>query len=229
MEKIKLFSLCLLAALISTSCMDVDNYDEPQETIRGTVTDMITGEPLVTEQPNGFRIQLAEISWSDSPQLEYFWGKADGTFQNTRLFPGTYEVIPVEGPFFDIEPKTVEVSGVTVVNFEVMPYLHVTASIQRNGETLNVTYNIERQRVGNKIIDVRVFVSTNPNVGFNIINTNLSPMRDLSSTPDEEILQTTYQETITGLETGRTYYVRVGARTDAGDRRYNFTKTEELK
>ena len=228
MKRIKLFSLCLLAAF-GVSCADVDNYDAPEETIRGTVTDLITGEPLVTEQPNGFRIQLAEISWSDNPQLEYFWGKADGTFQNTRLFPGTYEVTPIEGPFFDVEAKTVEVKGVTEVNFEVMPYLHVTASIQRNGETLNVTYNIERQRVGEKIIDARVFVSTNPNVGSNILDNDLSPMRDFSSTPDEEVLGATYQETITGLEVGRTYYVRVGARTDAGDKRYNFTKTVELQ
>ena len=136
---------------------------------------------------------------------------------------------PIEGPFFDVEAKTVEVKGVTEVNFEVMPYLHVTASIQRNGETLNVTYDIERQRVGEKIIDARVFVSTNPNVGSNILDNDLSPMRDFASTPDEEVLGTTYQETITGLEVGRTYYVRVGARTDAGDKRYNFTKTVELQ
>lgn len=229
MKKIKLFVFFILSALLSSSCSKIDNYDAPEETLTGYLIDMITGEPLVTEQPNGFRIQLAEISWSDNPQLEYFWGKADGSFQNKRLFPGTYEVQPVEGPFFDVEPKTMEIKGTVDVVFEVMPYLHVTAlNIERNGETLKVSYKIERQQVGGKIIDSRVFVSTNPNVGSNIIDTDLSPLKDLSSIPDEDILGSTFEETITGLNSNKTYYIRIGARTENGEKRYNFTKVVEI-
>lgn len=229
MKKIKLFTLLSCLFLMGSSCSNVDNYDAPEEVLTGRVIDKITGEQLVTEQPNGFRIQLAEISWSDNPQLEYFWGKADGTFQNTRLFPGTYEVTPVEGPFFEVEPKTVEVKGKVNVDFEVMPFLHVTAlHIERSGETLKVSYKIERQQVGEKIIDARVFVSTNPNVGTNIIDTDLSPLKDLSAISDEDILKMTFEETITGLNSNKTYYVRIGARTESGDKRYNFTKTVEL-
>lgn len=231
MKNIKFCFLWVLMSLFMASCNNFDNYDAPNETLRGQVIDQITGEPLVTEQPNGFRIQLAEISWSDNPQLEYFWGKADGSFQNTKLFPGTYEVTPVEGPFFEVEPKTVEVKGNVEVTFEVMPFLHVTVQSMDWLEdgTLKVVYKIERERVGEKIIDARVFVSTNPNVGSNIIDTDLSPMKDLSSIPDEDILNTTFEENIKGLDVSETYYVRVGARTNSGEKRYNFTKTVELK
>ena len=229
MKKMKLSFLIVLQLLFFLSCNTIDNYEAPEEVLTGRVIDKITGEPLVTEQPNGFRIQLAEISWSDNPQLEYFWGKADGTFQNTRLFPGTYEVTPVEGPFFDVEPKTVEVKGKVNVEFEVMPFLHLSiVDIHREGSKLDVSWKIERQQVGEKIIDTRVFVSTNPNVGSNIIDTELSPLRDLSGVPDEDILQATFHEVIEGLTPGKIYYIRVGARTESGEKRYNFTPTQSL-
>lgn len=230
MKKINL-AVCFFIATILISCGELDNYDGPQETLTGRVIDEVTGEPLLTEQPNGYRIKLSEISWSDNPQPEYFWGRADGTFTNTKLFAGTYEISPVEGAFFPIEPQKVEVKGSVSVDFKVMPYLSVTASeIKRiDAETLVVTYTIARSKVGDKILDSRVFVSTNPNVGSNILSNDLSPLKDLKEVADTEILKTTYQETIKGLQSGKTYYVRVGARTDNASKRYNFTKITEVK
>lgn len=230
MKKINL-AVCLFVATILISCDKLDNYDGPQETLTGRVIDEITGEPIVTEQPNGFRIKLSEISWSDSPQPEYFWGKADGTFTNTKLFAGMYEISPVEGAFFPVEPQKVEVKGSVNVDFKVTPYLSVSASeIKRtDAGTLEVTYTIARSKVGDKILDSRVFVSTNPNVGANIIISDLSPLKDLKEVADADVLKTTYKETITGLQSGKTYYVRVGARTDNVSKRYNFTKITEIK
>lgn len=231
MKKIDYLFCAFLSVICLSSCDKVDNYDAPAETITGRVIDEVTGEPLISEQPNGYRIKLSEISWKENPEPEYFWGRADGTFTNTKLFAGTYEISPVEGAFFPVEPQKVEVKGSVNVDFKVTPYLSVTASeIKRtNTETLEVTYTITRSKVGDKILDSRIFVSTNPNVGTNIITSDLSPLKDLKEVADTEILKTTYKETIKGLQSGKTYYVRVGARTDNTSKRYNFTKITELK
>lgn len=225
MKKINILML-LLIVVLTMSCEKLDNYDDPKERLTGRLTDQMTGDALITEQPNGFRIKMSEISWSDNPEPEYFWGKADGTFNNTKIFAGTYEITPVEGAFFPVEAQTLEIKGTVEIEFKVIPYLSVSvADIKRiNDETIEITYTIARKQIGDKILDSRVFISTNPNVGTNILDNDLSPLKDLKDIPDEEILQTTFKETIKGFVKGKTYYVRIGARTDNANKRYNFTK-----
>lgn len=225
MKKINILML-LLIVVLTMSCEKLDNYDDPKERLTGRLTDQMTGDALITEQPNGFRIKMSEISWSDNPEPEYFWGKADGTFNNTKIFAGTYEITPVEGAFFPVEAQILEIKGTVEIEFKVIPYLSVSvADIKRiNDETIEITYTIARKQIGDKILDSRVFISTNPNVGTNILDNDLSPLKDLKDIPDEEILQTTFKETIKGFVKGKTYYVRVGARTDNANKRYNFTK-----
>lgn len=229
MKKINYLMLLFITTLI-ISCEKLDNYDEPKESLSGRLIDQTTGETLVTEQPNGFRIKMSEISWSDNPEPEYFWGKADGTFNNSKIFAGTYQVTPVEGAFFTVDPQTIEIKGSVNIEFKVIPYLSVSViEINRiDDETLDVTYSISRKQVGDKILDSRVFVSTNPNVGINILSNELSPIKDLKDIPDEDILQNTFKETIKGLTKDKSYYVRIGARTDNASKRYNFTQTIKI-
>lgn len=230
--KLKNIFIGLLSLLLPlTSCGKLDNYAEPEETLTGKLIDKISGETLLTEQPNGFRIRLLETSWSEAPQPEYFWGKADGTFRNTKIFAGTYEVTPVEGAFFDVEPRSVEIKGKVDLTFEVIPFLSLEViNIERiSPEVIEVSYRIKRSQIGDKILDSRVFVSTNPNVGTNIMDANLSPMVNLSEIEDEKVLSDTYTERIDGLNPKKTYYVKVGARTNNANKRYNFSKTFELK
>lgn len=226
----RLFISFLSLSLMLVSCSEIDNYSEPEETLTGKLIDKVTGETLITEQPNGFRVRLTEISWSYTPQPEYFWGKSDGTFKNTKIFAGTYEVTPVEGAFFDVEPRSVEIKGKVDLTFEVIPFLSVdVVKVERpTAETIEVSYKINRSQVGDKILDSRVFVSTNPNVGSNIVDASLSPLRDLSTINDEEILSKTYVEKIEGINPNKTYYVKIGARTNNANKRYNFSKTYKL-
>lgn len=227
----KILYCLFITALFTTSCGDIDNYDEPKEILQGTVTDEVTGQPLITEQPNGFRIKMKEISWSENAREEYFWGKADGTFYNKRLFKGTYEFTPVEGPFFPVEAKTVDVKGTVTVDFTVTPYLSISEPVitRIDAQSVEVSYTLSRKKAGDKIIDTRVFVSKNPNVGFNIFDTDASPMTDLSEIDDVDVLATNFKITVSNLKAGETYYLRVGARTDNPQKRYNFTKIVELK
>lgn len=221
--------MCMLFAFAMVSCDSTDNMKGPDATITGSVIDEVTNKPLITEQPNGFRIKMLETSWGESATPEYFWGKADGTFRNTKIFSATYDVQPVEGAFFPIEPVSIKIKKSENIDFKVTPYLTIHPSRIElvNGEII-AEWTISRSKIGNKIIDTRVFVSENPNVGTNYFTTPLSPMTDLSGMTDEEALSTTYKETISGLTKGKTYYARIGARTDNSSKRYNFSETVEI-
>jgi len=73
----------------------------------------------------------------------------------------------------------------------------------------------------------KTLVSAFPSVS-NIIN-EFSASHDLSTTPDNVVLGTSYSDTITGLTSGRTYYVRVGAETANANNKYNYSEVVPIK
>jgi hypothetical protein len=137
----KLSSYILLLALFpfsSCSLFELDNYEEPTETLQGEVVDSETGEPVFTDQGSeGIRVRLTELSWGDNvtPNPDFFC-MPDGKFQNTKVFKGTYN-IRIDGPFIPLiredergvpladETQTVDIQAATSVKFEVQPFLNV--------------------------------------------------------------------------------------------------------
>lgn len=131
-------SILFSIAIIQFSCSkEIDNYGAPSETLRGLVVEKATNKPLNSEfGTSGLNIILEELSWSDNPTPYNFGGKIDGSFNNSKIFKGTYR-INVEGPFVPLlqrdnngdivvdERKTVDVSGLTDVTFEVEPFFVV--------------------------------------------------------------------------------------------------------
>lgn len=126
-------------ALFSSSCslFRLDNYDAPGETLYGKVTDVKTGESVLTDQgAEGIRVRLIETSWEGNVTPQDFNCRPDGTFRNTKLFEADYN-IRVDGPFVPIvletESGTVisdgtvnkHIKGETEVNFKVQPFLKV--------------------------------------------------------------------------------------------------------
>jgi hypothetical protein len=139
MKKISFYALSIGLLSLASSCslFDIDNKDEPAETIQGEVVDAETGAPVLTDQGSeGIRVRLLELSWSDNPNPFDFFCMPDGTFQNTKIFRGNYNV-RVDGPFIPIlredgngtpiadETQTVDIAGTTKVRFEVQPFLNV--------------------------------------------------------------------------------------------------------
>ncbi len=139
MKKIS-FNTLLFALFSFTSCslFEIDNKDVPAETLQGEVVDAETGEPVLTDQGSeGIRVRLTEVSWGDNvtPNPDFFC-MPDGTFQNTKLFKGNYN-IRIDGPFIPLireddrgvpladETQTVDIHGATNVKFEVQPFLKV--------------------------------------------------------------------------------------------------------
>ena len=141
MKKTIIFSLALATislSLSSCSLFELDNYNEPSETIKGAVTDAATGEPVLTDQGSeGIRVRLTELSYGDNVEHNPdFFCRPDGTYQNTKIFKGNYN-IRIDGPFIPLvretsdgiviadESVTTDIKGTTVVNFKVQPFLKV--------------------------------------------------------------------------------------------------------
>ncbi|GGF22268.1 DUF3823 domain-containing protein [Echinicola rosea] len=198
MKNIAYLILAGLVSLSSCSMFELDNYELPAETLRGEVVDMETGEPVLTDQGSeGIRVRLMELSWGDnvSPNPDFFC-MPDGTFQNTKLFAGNYNV-RLDGPFIPLiredergvpladETQTVDIKGVTNVTFEVQPFLRVEWVSEPeviNGKIraqVRVTRGVSEEEFRSKIepmggysdsfqnvTDIQLFVSYSSTVGY---------------------------------------------------------------
>ena len=199
MKKISFYILWLaLLSFSSCSMFEVDNYDEPSETLQGEVVDAATGERVLTDQGSeGIRVRLTELSWGDNvTHNPDFNCMPDGTFQNTKLFKGTYNV-RIDGPFIPLlreddrgvpladETQNVDIKGVTQVRFEVQPFLKVewvgepTVSNGKVKAQVRVTRAVSPEDFRAKIepmggysnsflniTDIQLFVSYSSTVGY---------------------------------------------------------------
>lgn len=140
--KMKNISLAYLffSLLAFTSCdvFELDNYDEPGETLHGAVVDSETGDSIQTDQGSeGIRVRMVQLDYSENPDEGLdFYCMPDGSFNNTKVFEGVYNV-RVDGPFVPIfreDPngtplangtQTVKIKGSTECIFKVNPFLRV--------------------------------------------------------------------------------------------------------
>ena len=136
----KVLYILFLSSLMLASCdmFEMDNYDEPNETIKGAVVDDETGDSILTDQGSeGIRVRMLQLDYSDNAQHNPdFYCMPDGTFQNTKEFKGRYNVT-VDGPFIPIVrensdgvpiadgSQTVNLKGTTNVIFKVKPFLKI--------------------------------------------------------------------------------------------------------
>ena len=131
------YSMLFFLAACSFSSCEIDNYDEPQETLKGRVVDTVTGELVLTDQGSeGTRIRLRELSWTETkvPDNFDFNCMKEGIFQNTKVFSGHYNV-RIDGAFIPLlrttsagdtiadESKYIDIKGITEVEFKVQPFL----------------------------------------------------------------------------------------------------------
>ncbi|WP_019541048.1 DUF3823 domain-containing protein [Proteiniphilum acetatigenes] len=217
--------LFLLPILLFFAACEIDNYDEPDGGIYGTLTDNITNEPLQSEQPNGFNIKLFERDGQmNSPII--FSGKPDGTYENAWIFQNEYKVLPTEGAFFPVDTITVNVGARTELNFTVTPFLAVVdASVQPSAGKVTASYGIARSRVGDKIIERKTLVSKIPTVNNAIYNWKQDT--NVSGIADEALLEASFTDEVTGLPSGN-YYVRIAVTTNNALKRYNYSKVFEV-
>lgn len=233
MKNVLKITISLVLMIVGYSCLtDIDNYEEPGETLKGTIIDKFTGMPMLTET-GAVRIKLEEISWSDTPSPQYFGNKQDGTFFNSRLFKGRYRVNVESGPFVPLtDTIEVDVDGVTEQNFTVEPYLHLhITDLQVVDTTFTVKFNITSELNMYQLLNAKVFVNNTHFVGDGAKIQEYSIRTiDLSTTLNEIIYLTEYSFKVTELKRGRTFYVRVGARVDDPiAKKYNYSEILEVK
>lgn len=219
----KLFNIIGVILMLSFGACGMDDFAEPDETLRGAVIDKFTNEPIQTEQPNGYRIKLEDIGWSDNPVPLYFWGKADGTFQNTKIMASQYIVTPVEGAFFPVDSVILDIKGTVEQNFIVTPYVSIDiVEVKTENKTIKVTYKVIN-RGNTDLQEAVVYVGlNNPNIGVNF--STKSVKRTLKKTDSGG----QFTNEIKDLSPG-TYYVRVAARAKNPSNRYNMTKVMKVE
>ncbi|MDP4238438.1 MAG: DUF3823 domain-containing protein [Bacteroidota bacterium] len=233
MKGIIKFAVCLLIAAVNYSCLTgIDDYQMPNETLKGVVIDKYTGQPMLTET-GGYRIKLEELSWSSTPTPEYFGNKQDGTFFNSKIFKGHYRINVENGPFIPLtDTIEMDIKGVTEHNFEVEPYLHLNITdLQVVDTTFTVKFNITSENNMYQVLDARVFVNNTSFVGSgaNIADYSVQKI-DLSTTMNELIYANEYSFKVSELKRGRTFYIRVGARVDDPiAKKYNLSEIKEIQ
>lgn len=222
---------------LTISCaklLRVDNYAGPNAAFEGNVIDSVTGQNINTET-GGFQIQMEQISYSANPDPYYIPAKPDGTFEDTRIFSGTYRITPTQGAFWPVDTTDVKIKGVTAMNFTVVPYIEIKNFTHRlSGDTLIMDFQIDAPRKNGlpAIIDAWPFVNNTNFVGsgsFISQYTNANkgdPNKntiDINSTWNDTIASTTYELRVPGLLSGRTFYARVGIRVNDSYKKFDYS------
>lgn len=239
-----------LAVLGVTSCTKYDNYDLPNEHLTGRIIDKGTGLGFETQTGgDGVRIKLLEYSWSDNPTPYYFNCKQDGTFNNTRIFKGNYNIEPMgafvplllkdaQGNVVKDETKTMDISGTVDLTFEVEPFLRVAwvGEPEENPDgsfsvRVQVTRGTDHPDFQKNVTDIYLFVSNNAYVGNNNFISNYSTRMTYSGSTGNDVLGNTITLTTKPLPKDRVMFLRIGARTDVaidGTQRYNYSTVKSV-
>ncbi len=245
MKKIVFYSLmCALLSFSSCDLFKMDNYDEPAETLEGEVVDVATGERVLTDQGSeGIRVRLTELSWGDNvTHNPDFYCMPDGSFRNTKLFKGNYN-IRIDGPFIPLireasgilladETKTIDIKGTTKVKFEVQPFLKVewveepTVTNGKIKAKVRVTRGVSEEDFRAKIepmgsynnsflnmTDIQLFVSYSSTVGYRARDERWSNQIEYTGSAFNSLFgQTITIESKGTIPAGRTVFIRAAAR-----------------
>lgn len=223
---ISLLTVCVV--LVLNSCQN-DNFDEPSEALSGRIIDSTTGDNIVTTSL-GISLKMWETSWSGAtPSPQSLNVKDDGTYNNTKLFAGTYKIVPTNGAFWPAKDTTVVElkGGKTVQDFTVTPYLKLAITdYHLNGTTLTISGKIDAPIIEGlpTIIDIRPFVAITKYVGSANISNYSDPNKiDINKNFTDGVKDHTYTMTIRNLKASTTFYVRLGARVNDSFKNYNYS------
>jgi hypothetical protein len=226
-----LLGVCVLA---TSACTKIDNYDAPDASFEGRLIDATTHANFLTSQ-NSIQVRMEQVSWSATPSPQEIPSKFDGTFKDTKLFKGTYRIIPKGGAFWPIyDSVRVDIAKGSSHDFELTPYISIKNFTQSLvGTTLTLKFNIDAPIAAGlpTIIDAQPYVNTTKLVGAG------ASIRDYSETKavtiNKEFVDMSAADkaitlTIPNLIPGRKFFVRVGVRLNDSFKSSNFSEIVEV-
>jgi hypothetical protein len=234
--KIILNLLLVATVLFFASCQEIDNWDEPNARLYGNVIDSYTGENLMMDQ-NDWQIRIIDRTWEQMngtvAQYQSLAVQKDGVYNNSKLFPGTYDMLPYDGPFWPVDTvKGIVLRSETQQNFTVTPYLQVlNFNATLNGTNLTLSCTVKAPIIAGlpNLYEVKGFLSLTTFCGnSNYINigdyNNLR--KQINKSWAAEVGTADSKDYTLGpfpVKSGYTYYVRIGANVNALSRRYNYS------
>jgi len=240
MKKITYIVLGMVLLGLS-SCYKTDNWAAPDTQISGTIIDSYTGKPLLTSQ-NDWQIRIWERSWTAStPVNQTIPVKQDGTYNNSKLFAGTYDMLPYGGPFWPADTLKNVIfgkDGKGATDFTVTPYLQLTefeTSLQGTNLTMKIRLKAPRRTGLPNIVEIKPYLSLTEFVGesnyINIAEYNNTRIQiNKSWLTEVGDIETSKVYTIGPLpvKSGYTYNVRVGANVNDANRKYNYSEIKTV-
>ncbi|MDF2187851.1 DUF3823 domain-containing protein [Paraflavitalea sp. CAU 1676] len=230
-----------MTMLMFSSCYKKDNWSEPDARVYGNIIDSYTKKPLLTSQ-NDWSIRIWERSWKEStPINQNIPVKQDGSYNNNKLFAGSYDMLPVGGafwPFVDTAKGVTYTKGGAQQDFTVTPYLQVvdlTATVTGTNLTLTCRIKAPKRTGLPNLVEVKPFISLTSFVGesnyINIAEYNDKRIQINKSWVDENgDVETSKLYTIGPLpvKSGYTYNVRVGANVNDTYKKYNYSEIKQV-
>lgn len=226
--------------LLVSSCMEIDNWDEPETRVQGQIIDSYTGENIRSSQGE-WGIRIWERSWEETDANHQTLAvKQDGSYNNSKLFKGTYDMLPYGGPFWPVDTvKDVEFSGMTEQDFEVTPYLQLIdfeTSLDGLELTLSCRLRAPRREGLPNLDEIKPFLSLNsfcgatnyiniPEYNDHRIQINRSWMDEVGDVDESGV----YEIGPLPVKAGYTYHVRLGANVNDANGNYNYTEIVEVE
>ncbi len=226
------------AALLSlAACQKIDNWDAPGSRLYGNVIDSYTGKNLTMDQ-NDWQIRIIDRTWEKMhpgtvAQYQTLAVMRDGVYNDTKLFSGTYDMLPYDGPFWPVDTvKGVVLGKETQQDFKVTPYLQVlNFNATLSGTSLTMTCTVKAPIITGlpNFYEVKGFLSLTTFCG-NSNYINIAEYNNLR----KSINKSWASEVGTGdskdyslgpfpVKSGYTYYVRIGANVNALSGRYCYS------
>ncbi len=229
-------------ALCSTSCMEVDNFDEPEGHYYGTIIDSTTGLPILASQGE-CKIRMWEMSYSLDPSPKDIPLKQDGTFNNTKIFNGTYDIQP-RGAWWPVEKHRVPVGRNTPPDvMEVTPYLHIIdfgMELEYDGDSpflklscrleAPITTDMPNLRMVRPFLSLTQFCGSNQCIGeYDQEEYKHETNMAWNRVPKEDDGNSAPYEFRLPVKKGYTYFVRMGAQVNDEFRNYNYSEIKMIE